>query len=153
MILDLNTLHGLRVSPSRKDDKMAALHALRNAIKQGRFLIDPSCTLTISHLRNAIWNKQRTSYPRSDVFGHFDMLDVCVYAVRGITRGVDPSPPEGQRLIAQAIAAGKEIPALLERADTGRRHKGREILERAFGSRRIPSKGPSARRSGAFGRR
>jgi len=153
MILDLNSQHGLRVSQSRKDDKHAALHALRNMIKQGRFIVDPSCKTTIAHLRNAIWNKTRTSYVRSPLYSHFDMLDVCVYAVRGITRGVDPSPPEGQRLIAQAIAAGKEIPALLERADTGRRHKGREILERAFGSRRTPSKGPSARRSGAFGRR
>lgn len=146
LILDLNSMHGIRCSPSRKDDKLAALHGLRNLIKQGKFVVDPACKVSIAHLRNAIWNKSRTSYTRTDAYGHFDMVDVCVYAARAISRGMDPSPPEGQRMIMAAVAKGEPVPALSVRAETSKQHKGREVLERAFGGRRRALFGGRGRR-------
>ena len=92
LISDLNTQHGLVFSPTPKDDKEAAINALRLRIGQGKLRIHPRCKSTIAHLEHAIWKKSRVTYERSGAYGHFDFIDALVYLVRNIDRGRNPYP-------------------------------------------------------------
>lgn len=99
MLADLYREHGLRVSPvlkttgAKTELKEAAVHSVRGAIGRGQVIIDPSCTKLIAHLNAARWNELRTDYERSEVFGHFDLLDALVYMWRSIDRNRNAQPP------------------------------------------------------------
>jgi hypothetical protein len=93
LIGDLITEHGLKVIPARKDDKEAALHSLRNAFGADKIVLLPSCERTAEHLEACAWNENRTDYERSELFGHFDLVDALVYLWRHVQRGLNPNPP------------------------------------------------------------
>lgn len=97
---DFSRDHGLRVSPVLKSTgaktelKEAAVHSLRGAIGRGQVVIDPDCTKLIAHLNAARWNDLRTDYERSEVFGHYDLLDALVYLWRSVARNASAQPPK-----------------------------------------------------------
>jgi hypothetical protein len=95
LILDLNSTHGLKIGGADKDGAEAALHSLRNAFQLDKIEIHPDAKQTIQHLSNAVWNKGRTSYERSDLYGHFDQVDVLKYAWRHANKTMNPTPPRG----------------------------------------------------------
>lgn len=95
LVMDMQQLHGLQVMQARKDDKLAAIHALRNAFLQGRIEIHPGAKEAISHIKNATWNKQRTDFDRSDLYGHFDVLAAAIYLWRHVNTEINPNPPPG----------------------------------------------------------
>lgn len=99
IILDLNTQYGIKVGPADKDGAEAALHALRTAFLQDFIEIHPRCKTTISHVQNAVWNKQRTSYEKSPTYGHFDTLDCVKYGWRHVNRQLNPNPPRGVNML------------------------------------------------------
>jgi hypothetical protein len=84
-----------------KDDKEAAVNAVRLAIARHQLRIHPRCRHLIAHMRGAIWNKSRTEFERSEVVvsgnsingGHFDAVDALVYLVRAVDRRRNPEPP------------------------------------------------------------
>lgn len=98
LIADLNSIHDMKVGPVAKDDKLAQIHSLRNAFQMGKIEIHPECEATIDHLLKAVWNKTRTSYERTDVHGHFDLVDVLIYLWRSFNRNLNPFPPAGVEL-------------------------------------------------------
>jgi hypothetical protein len=98
LITDLNAIHGLRIAAADKTAAEAALHQVRNGFQQDRIEIHPDCKLTIDHLQNGVWNKSRTSYERSDVFGHFDAIDSLKYMLRHVNKTTNPNPPKGVKL-------------------------------------------------------
>jgi hypothetical protein len=93
LVADLNSIHGMGWTVAKKDDKMAAINALRLAIQNGQVTIHPRCKTLISHLKYAIWNKARTSFERSGAYGHFDAVDAMVYLWRHADRVTNPFPP------------------------------------------------------------
>lgn len=95
LIGDLTNDYQLEVINTLKDDKEAALNALRNAFKNDKIEIHPSCVKTIRHLTSARWNDQRTDYERTEERGHSDLLDSLVYLWRMIQphRSTNPVPP------------------------------------------------------------
>jgi hypothetical protein len=95
LILDLNSTHGLKIGAVNKDGAEAALHAMRNAFQSGQLVVHPRCKRTIAHLRDAVWNKARTSYERSQIYGHFDLVDCTKYGWRMINKTHNPNPPRG----------------------------------------------------------
>ncbi len=95
LITDLNSIHKIQVSPVAKDDKLAQLHALRNAFARNQIEIHGDCETVIDHLTKAIWNKGRTSYERTELQGHFDQVDVLVYLWRTFNKTINPNPPAG----------------------------------------------------------
>lgn len=101
MILDLSTIHHLRVAPADKQDREAALNALRVALKTNKIVIDPDAKELVAHMQNAIWNQTRTSYARSPVYGHFDLCDCLLYAWRMVSPSfrMNPVPPAGHLAI------------------------------------------------------
>jgi len=95
LILDLNTLHGIRIGAADKRGAEAALLALRDAFRKQQIELTPQAAVTAEHIDAAVYNKSRTSYARKDGFGHFDALDVVKYMWRHIDKRTVPTPPEG----------------------------------------------------------
>jgi hypothetical protein len=95
LIGDLTVDYGIAVMNTLKDDKEAALYALRNAFRDDKIEIDPRCVKLISHVRTARWNDNRTDYERTPQHGHYDLLDMLVYLWRMFQphRNHDPFPP------------------------------------------------------------
>lgn len=94
VINDLGKLHGLYFTQTRKDDKEAAVNALRLMVAQGKIIIHPRCKNLIAHLKFGVWNKSKTQFERVDGFGHFDFIDALVYLVRNIRREKNPWPAQ-----------------------------------------------------------
>ena len=95
LITDLNQLHGLKIGTVEKSDAEAALQALRTGLRREKIEIHPECKVTISHATNAVWDKSRSSYERSELFGHFDAVDCLKYMNRMANRTTNPYPPKG----------------------------------------------------------
>lgn len=89
---DLQALHKLLFIPTMKDDADAALNHMRMQIASKAIIIHPRCKTLISHLKNGIWNKSRTSFERSDDMGHFDGIEALKYLVRNINYTHNPYP-------------------------------------------------------------
>lgn len=86
---------GMHWQLASKDDAEASLNALRMAVASRTLEIDPSCKVTIAHLRNAIWNKSRTGYERVRTEReehHFDGVDAAKYLVRHADLRLNPYP-------------------------------------------------------------
>jgi hypothetical protein len=96
LIGDLNLEYGIGVINTAKDDKEAALFALRSAFRADKIVIHPRCVKLIKHLTAARWNEQRTDFERTEEMGHYDLLDAMVYLWRmtQAIRGENPCPPE-----------------------------------------------------------
>lgn len=95
VISDLQKLHGITFIPTKKDNKEAQINFLREMVRARRIAIHPKCTTLISHLKDAVWNKQRTAFERSSTqnFGHFDAVDALIYMIRNVQQQKNPVPP------------------------------------------------------------
>jgi hypothetical protein len=96
LIGDLTTDYNISVGKTYKDDKEAALFALRNAFRDNKIEIHKNCVNLQTHVRAARWNDNRTDYERTEAIGHADLLDSLVYMWRMVQplRAMDPYPPE-----------------------------------------------------------
>ncbi len=100
VINDLTRLHGLRFSPTRKDEKEVQVNQTRMMLGSlpPKLLIHPRCTTLVAHARGAVWNDGRTAFERigSDSLNgeihHFDAVDALVYLVRNLDRSRNPFP-------------------------------------------------------------
>lgn len=92
VISDLNTLHDISITATRRDNREAAINDLRIQIQNDRLLINPRCKNLILHMKSAIWNKHRTDFARSKDFGHYDLVAALVYLNRSISRHKNPLP-------------------------------------------------------------
>lgn len=92
LLNDLHIKHKLHFMPIQKDNSDAALNNMRLMLKQQKIIINPRCKTLIYHLQNAIWNKNRTSYLRSQDNGHFDAIDSIKYLCRGMQLNRNPYP-------------------------------------------------------------
>lgn len=84
LIEDMQVLHQMTFIPTRKDDKNAQINNLRIMIKSHKIQIDPVCKHLVSQLENAVWNKKKTTYERTEEHGHFDALDALIYFIRNV---------------------------------------------------------------------
>jgi hypothetical protein len=96
LLNDLQSKHGLTFLPIQKDNTDAAINNMRMMIKQRKIIINPRCRTLIFHLKNAIWNKSRTSFVRSQDSGHYDAIDSLKYLCRGFQPGKNPYPDNYQ---------------------------------------------------------
>lgn len=95
-----------------KDDKEAAINALRVSLTRGEIVVHPRCRTLISHARHAVWNEARTSFERSGEMGHFDAVDALLYMHRSVVRNRNPYPPEwqGVDLFTHHVSGGIKRP-------------------------------------------
>ncbi len=83
---------GRHWSPTAKDSIEAGVNMVRKWLKDGRLKIDPSCRLLLGTLETALWNKQRTDFAESEVYGHADALAALVYLIRNVDVATNPIP-------------------------------------------------------------
>jgi hypothetical protein len=103
-----------------KTDADAALNTARRMVQERKVRIHPRCQVLIDHLANGVWNRSRTSFDRSDMFGHFDAIDAFKYLVRHVDWRRNPTPalhgldPSTHHIPAH-IAARDQIQPLVRR--------------------------------------
>lgn len=79
-------------NPTAKDAIDAGVNMVRMWLKQGRLKIHPRCRFLIGTLQTALWNKTRTDFDRSKVFGHADALSALIYLIRNVNVATNPIP-------------------------------------------------------------
>lgn len=79
-------------SPTAKDSIEAGVNMVRMWLKQGRVKINEKCKFLIGTLETGLWNKRRTEFDRSKVFGHADALSALIYLIRNVNTQVNPIP-------------------------------------------------------------
>lgn len=97
LIQDLNSTgfkdgSGRHWTPTAKDAIEAGVNMVRLWLKQGRLKIHPRCRFLIGTLETALWNKNRTDFDRSKVFGHADALASLIYLIRNVNTRTNPIP-------------------------------------------------------------
>jgi hypothetical protein len=95
LLQDMSILHQVHFSPTSKDHLIAMVNELRVFVGQGRLRIAENCKETIGCIKTGIWNKQRTQFDVSDLYGHFDALASLIYMVRNLDQHTNPIPLTG----------------------------------------------------------
>jgi len=92
LLQDLTLMHGVSFAPTNKDTLIAMVNELRVFVGNGRLRVRETCKELIGCLATAIWNKQRTQFDISDLYGHFDALAALIYMVRNLDQYTNPIP-------------------------------------------------------------
>lgn len=81
-------------TPTKKDNKAAAINNLRTLIANEKIIINPKCKTLIRHLKNVKWKSEnnKETFARSPDNGHYDGADCCIYLVRNIDFSRNPYP-------------------------------------------------------------
>ena len=84
----------IRFLPARKDDKEAAINAVRVMLANRQIIINPRCETLIRHLRNVKWKSanDKKTFARSPDDGHYDGVDSLCYLIRHINFARNPYP-------------------------------------------------------------
>lgn len=92
LIEDLSFLHGLKFTATLKDDLEAQVNNVRLEVQRRTLQVKPRCVNLRAHVKNARWNKSRSEFDESKVFGHFDALASLIYFIRNVNRVTNPYP-------------------------------------------------------------
>lgn len=92
LIADLNSMHGLHIVATKKDDKEAQINSLRVKIMNKEIIINPRCVNLIRQLETATWATNKKTYNRVEGEGHYDMIDALIYLIRNIDVTKNPYP-------------------------------------------------------------
>lgn len=92
LLQDLGINHKLYFSATNKDSLAAMVNELRLWVKKGRIVINPKCKQLIGCLKYGLWNKDRSEFARTKIYGHFDALASLIYLVRNIDQTTNPIP-------------------------------------------------------------
>lgn len=116
---DMHTYHGLQFSPALKDDREAAINAMRLELSALRVEIHPRCVNLVRQLGTAVRVKPGGDLARSKKDGHYDLIAALWYLVRSWDRqhnpypvgyGIDPKTmvvrdtPKRSRTLAEVLA-------------------------------------------------
>jgi hypothetical protein len=112
MCQDLSMLHNLNFIVTDKDNKEAAVNAVRLMVHSKSLIIDPKCKTLIAHMKYGVWDKNKRKFDRSGEFGHFDAIDALVYMVRNINRNRNPYPTEIPSIGSNYVSAEMYKPRL-----------------------------------------
>jgi len=92
ILQDLSLSHKIHFNPTSKDLKLAMVADARTMIGAGRIILHPRTIELAGCLRSAIWDKTKTTFTRSGLFGHFDALDALIYLIRNLDEITNPIP-------------------------------------------------------------
>lgn len=91
-ICDMRELHNIDFTPTAKDNKEQAINYMRGLIYKEELFIHPRCVNLIRQLRAGTWKPTRKSFVRTDLDGHYDLIDSLVYMLRNMDRYTMPGP-------------------------------------------------------------
>jgi hypothetical protein len=81
-------------SPTKKDDKEAAINNMRALLGGHKIIIHPRCVNLLRHLEHVKWAsaKNKNTFARSAVNGHYDLVDCLIYMCRSVLYSKNPFP-------------------------------------------------------------
>ena len=91
-LFDMHTEHGYYVNATDKDDKHAAINAVRLRFGNCRVKIKRKCVNILFQLKVGIWNTKKTEFERGENTGHLDGIDALVYLNRNVSLTHNPFP-------------------------------------------------------------
>lgn len=89
---DMVSVFGYYVEPTQKDDKLAALNALRLRFSSGKIKIKKRCESLRYQVKVGLWNDRRTGFQRGEKTGHLDAIDALIYLSRNVSESRNPFP-------------------------------------------------------------
>lgn len=93
LIFDIFKDHKWPVRPPLKDDKIAAIHALRVEIGARRFKVKKRCKNLIRQMKVGMWKDEKhLDFERTEGLGHLDAIAAAIYLNRHIDRKLNPIP-------------------------------------------------------------
>jgi len=138
LIKDMNSTYGMAIeNVDKSGGKEAMLQGLRVAVQREQIEWHPDAKQAIEHVKNAVWNKERTDWARSEIYGHFDQLAVAQYMWRMADKVNNPYPPKGVVMQQNYSAEHLHMPKDAER----RRRALPQKLSDLFGKRRFSTRG------------
>ncbi len=84
LLQDLFNTHGISFYPTAKDNLQAQVNKVKRWMKEGKIIIHDDCVQLIGCMKGGTWNKDRTKFTRSKIFGHYDALAALIYLVRNV---------------------------------------------------------------------
>lgn len=91
-LYDMRSMLGYAVSPTRKDDLLAAVNSLRLRFQTAKIVVLSRCKSLIFQLKVGLWNERRTDFVRSDKTKHLDSISALIYLNRNIDLSRNPFP-------------------------------------------------------------
>lgn len=93
LIYDIYGDHKWPVQMPNKEDKLAAIHDLRDEIGARRFKIKEKCVNLRRQLKVGMWKDEKhLDFERTEGLGHLDGIAAAVYLNRHIERNFNPVP-------------------------------------------------------------
>lgn len=93
LIYDIFSDHKWPVEMPPKDDKTAAVHALRVEVGQRRLKVKESCTHLRRQLKVGMWKDEKhLDFQRTEGLGHLDAIAALIYFNRVIDTKLNPIP-------------------------------------------------------------
>lgn len=104
LINELNGHPGMNCIPVYKEKSLEAmLNQFRILVSAEKIEVSPTCPMTISNLKSAVWDKARSALDKDPYNHHFDHLMALVYLTRGLVPNENPIPKDfgidGTRII------------------------------------------------------
>lgn len=99
LLTDLQKLHGITFSKTKKDKKQAAINSLDISIMQKQIIVHPRCVNLLYHMKFCEWNTAQTEFKRLKASpsgklaaSHCDLLDCLIYMHRNVIKSHNPYP-------------------------------------------------------------
>jgi hypothetical protein len=86
------------------------INRLRLATGRLDYRIHPRCKDLIRHLKNGVWNDQKTDFARPEGYGHFDGVAAMMYLIRHLDRSHNPLPPLRATHYSQIVPKSASLP-------------------------------------------
>jgi len=93
----LNTLNADYALPFNnvvKEDLLSMVSKMREWIRLGRVLIDPSCKHLLAQLKTIYWSPKKDAWARSSVHYHFDLVAALMYLIQSVNVSHNPIPAD-----------------------------------------------------------
>jgi hypothetical protein len=92
LLQDLSFLHGLHFTATDKGSLEEMVNLVRLMVSNGQIIVHPRCKQLRGCLKYGVWDKNRSKFSQSKVYGHFDALAALVYLVRSLNKTTNPIP-------------------------------------------------------------
>lgn len=93
LIYDIFVTHKWPCHMPQKEDKIAAIHALRVEVGARRFKVKERCTNLRRQMKVGMWrDEKKTDFERTEGLGHLDAIAASIYFNRTVDRKFNPIP-------------------------------------------------------------
>lgn len=92
VINDLNIIYNLPFIGTSKGRLVEMIQKVRDWVFDEKVVFEPNAEEVLKASHYAVWNRARTEFNRSPVYGHYDALAALTYLIRNVDTITDPVP-------------------------------------------------------------